>query len=822
MNRITYTTKINLLINLIILISLSACSFNLSSLVNPSPTTVSPPLTTQQDLNFTQVTFKAKPPAGGPAGNITLEILDDITGLAINPQRYPMAQNSDGLFSLDLIVPVGSVIKYRYLRGDFPYFVEYNSHGEQVRYRMVVVNFPTIVEDTIAGWTDYHYAGAVGRIKGQVFDAETKSPYPNAIISIAGLITTSSSDGSFYIENVAEGYHNLVVYSLDGNFQTFQQGAIVAPESTTLALTPVTPSKYVNITFIVQTPSTGLQGLPVRMVGNLYSLGNTFADLGGGYSVIAARAPLLTSVAENAYTITLRLPAGFDLRYKYTLGDGFWNAEHDQNGNFVVRQLIVPSTDTTINDQVATWQVGDKGAITFLAQAPENTPIEDTVSIQFNPYVWTPPIPMWPLGNNQWLFVLYSPLNMVNSFEYRYCRNDQCGYADDIATANTEQKGYPVTISNESQIVRDEIKAWVKWDTSIKPYEVIEENPQTRSEDFTLGIEFSPKFSPTWQPYIFWGMNKIKLLNANTVILTPTWSYSNDQVPVIEAIPGYDPLWLDNIQAIQTAQQSNLSVWLYPRFRNSEAIFDVLNPQNSWWNNWFEQYSIFAVNFADLAAQTNTPALILGGMNVLPALPDNIETPSSSLPENANSRWQSILESVRQRYTGRLGWSIPIQNGNYVLPEWIEQVDFLYIEPVFADLFTPAASLEDKKLLINNYLDTVVFPIWETTGKPIFLALSVPSTPLDLNACATENCPYPTSVISPLDKTNQQIVDLQLQADIYNVFLSSVNDREWISGVVSQGYYPPAAIQDASTSINGKPASDVLWYWYSHWISDAP
>ena len=56
----------------------------------------------------------------------------------------------------------------------------------------------------------------------------------------------------------------------------------------------------------------------------------------------------------------MMLPAGADIRYKYTLGDGFWNAEHNTDGNFILRQLIVPasSTPVQVQDTVQTWQAG--------------------------------------------------------------------------------------------------------------------------------------------------------------------------------------------------------------------------------------------------------------------------------------------------------------------------------------------------------------------------------------------------------------------------------------------------------------------------------
>ncbi|GAP10842.1 hypothetical protein BECAL_02018 [Bellilinea caldifistulae] len=824
------THKIGIFHNtLIILIGLtfflSACSLDFSSWFNSSPTAPSPITSDQPDLSYTKVTFRAKPPANAPKGNITLEILDEVTGLAMNPQRYPMIENSDGSFQLELIFPIGSVVKYRYLRGDFPYFVEYNAHGEQVRYRMAAVNYPLFVEDTIAGWTDFRFNGLTGTIKGQVFDASTKAPFPNALVCVGGIQTLTASDGSFIVENIAEGIHNLVVYSIDGSFQTFQQGAVVAADSTTLALTPLTPSRFVNVTFIVQTPPTNLQGVPVRMVGNIYSLGNTFAEVNGGFSVIAARAPLLTNVAENAYAITLRLPAGFDLRYKYTLGDGFWNAEHDQSGGFVLRQLIVPQNDTTITDQVTSWQSVNTQPITFLVSAPNNTPLEDSVSIQFNPYTWTNPLPMWPLGNNQWLYVLYSPLNMFNSLQYRYCRNDQCGHADDLATAGTQAEGYPLVVSSESQIRRDEIKAWSNWNTTSSSTEIVAPTPQSRLNDFVRGIEISPNYNPTWQPYLFWGMNKISLLKANTTVLTPGWSYVNVGTPNFEPVAGKDSLWLDNIQAIQTIQQANMTAWLYPHLRNGSEVWSEPHLEKAWWENWFERYHTFAIHFADLAAQTSTPALILGGPQVAPALPAGVlpSGEASGVPDFADERWQSIVENVRQRYNGKLGWSIQITDKSPTIPEWVvERMDFLYVQLVIPSLYSSSTPQDDRLSQVEDYLDTILLPIRESTGKPIVVAINLPSAITDSSICNNENCLTLETFFPPLSPTEQFTPDLQLQADSYSALLSAINERSWIDGVVSQGFYPPAAIQDASSSIHGKPASDVLWYWFLGWSGNNP
>ena len=94
------------------------------------------------------------------------------------------------------------------------------------------------------------------------------------------------------------------------------------------------PAPLVKVTFTVTVPQENVVGVPIRLAGNLYQTGNTFADLVGGISTIASRMPLLTLQSDGRYTLTLSLPAGTDFRYKYTLGDGFWNSEQTSEGSF--------------------------------------------------------------------------------------------------------------------------------------------------------------------------------------------------------------------------------------------------------------------------------------------------------------------------------------------------------------------------------------------------------------------------------------------------------------------------------------------------------
>ncbi|MEJ5201039.1 MAG: hypothetical protein WHV66_02290 [Anaerolineales bacterium] len=267
------------------------------------------------------------------------------------------------------------------------------------------------------------------------------------MIAAGGFQTVSLEDGVFEIENLPVGTHSLSVFSKNGDYLPFQQGALIAEESLTPAIIRLKPLNLVNIQFNLETPDNFATQMPIRMVGNIISLGNTFEDLRGGVSVVANKAPVMQKSGQDGkYTLMLRLPTGLDLRYKYTLGDGFWNAELDSSGRFRLRQLIVPDHDTIVNDTITSWQAPGTETITFTATTKEPVPSEDIISIQFNPFGWMEPIPMVRVEENRWTYTLYSPLNLVEKTSYRYCYNDQCETESGAPLAEEIRSFFPSSV----------------------------------------------------------------------------------------------------------------------------------------------------------------------------------------------------------------------------------------------------------------------------------------------------------------------------------------------------------------------------------------
>jgi hypothetical protein len=291
-----------------------------------------------------QITFEVEIPANTPSAQpVFLNILEEVNGLAISAQPYPLEADDQQHYSVTLPFTVGSVVKYRYSRqAEAAPVEEHISDGRQVRYRLYHVTAPGIVQDVVSRWTDTEFSGPTGRITGQVRDAASGKPIPGLLAVAGGAQALTASDGSFLIEGLPPGVHNLVLYAMDGSYHTFQQGARIEADSTTPAQVVLQEAPLVSVVFAVTVPADTVPAVPIRIAGNLSQLGNTFANLAGGVSTLASRMPVLSVLPDGRYALTMALPAGADIHYLYTLGDGLWNTEKSSDNPYPVRQVIVP------------------------------------------------------------------------------------------------------------------------------------------------------------------------------------------------------------------------------------------------------------------------------------------------------------------------------------------------------------------------------------------------------------------------------------------------------------------------------------------------
>lgn len=815
-------TPIQIILTVILLISslLSACSGTLPNISIPSlpsfqsnnnPSSESTELPIAKpiaDLPETIIDFEVIVPENTPPDEpIFINILDEVTGLALNTQLKNLEPEETAdtpdkrVYKISLPFSVGSIIKYRYERQTGNTRVsEHAADGSPIRYRLFYVTGPGKVVDYISRWTDTEFEDSTGRIMGKVLDQDTGQPIPNLLAVAGGIQTTTKSDGSFILEGLPPGIHNLVIYSLDGHYQTFQQGAKIAAESSTPAEITLKQAAFVKVVFVVQIPEDTPPVIPIRLAGNLYQLGNSFASLSGGINSVVGNMPTLNQLPDGRYQVTVSLPIGAYIRYKYTLGDGFWNAEHTPDGDFNLREFVVPAENALVEDEVATWHSGDLSPITFDVTVPANTPADEFVAIQFDPlFGWTEPIPMWHMSENRWAYMLYSPLNLPGNIYYRYCRNGQCGYADDAQTPGLYGQGRVLRLDAESKIINDTVSSWINWNPELNKTPVITNTIQQRDSAFWSGISLEPNFHPSWMSLFDYTLSHINDTGANWLVLSPTWTYNHGEdgnnPPLLAPSSGIDPYWFETVKQINESHEQSLNIALYPSTNMKIETVDwwkTADRDFGWWILWFNQYEAFVNNYADLATQNNVEAMILGGSWLNPALPSGqlADGSFSGVPADAEARWRKMIHSIREKYSGELLWALPIANIDNP-PAFIDEFDkvYLLVDSQGSPENITEDSVKDLESEINLGLDAYVKTIQSKIEKPVIIGLSFPSNS-----------------------------DPVIQAKVYNLMLEAVNQRSWISGFIARGYYPPVTLQNTSNSIHGKPANEIVKMWFTNWM----
>lgn len=743
-----------------------------------------------------------------------LEILDEVTGIALNPSRYEMEKKDNLSYFIRLPLSIGSVIKYRYILGNQ---IEHDPVGKSILFRATLIKKAAIVHDFITGWDSNIYQGKMGEISGFIYDQSNDAPLADIIVSVNGQRTVTAMDGYYELRDIPVGEYNLTAIHPNGEYFSFQQAALIAESSITPASFGMNPAKKVKVTFNVKVPSDEQTLGEVRLISNLYSHGNTYGEQRGGVSVLAASAPILNKKNERAYSITLDLPEGFDLRYKFSLGDGFINAEHGADGSFRTRQYIVPGKNSKVNQIIATWFSQGSRPIQLKVNIPSNTPVNDIVTIQLNPYTWMEPLPMAKNTQSSWVFTLYSPQEYLQNLQFRICRNYQCGLADDALTMGEQTAGYQLNLNETASVIEYNLETWAGLNSMDFGMQSISIPPSHNI--YIKAFELDKNIRVSDFDSLHWNFSEAAANGTNMVIFTPTWSFMPDNSTNLEI--GAD--WLSyNLQKLkERSDVSGLSIALFPQPRfilQPEDYWNSLNQSYLWWQDWLEEYKRFILNYTDFAERNGIQTLIIGGSLIAPALPEGSfpDGNPSNIPYDFNKDWGEIIDQIRTRFSGQLFFALPYSANLEKAPAFLTQVDAIYLEYSSAVAETNSPTLGDLKTDFSRILDSEIHKLYANYQKPIIIGIDFPSMEGSASNCTDFGISCQDWLLTSTDHFSH--VDLEEQALIYQAILEESIQRSWIYGIVSKGYNPIVAVQDHSSSIYGKPASTVISQYFNQLI----
>ncbi len=780
----------------------------------------------KQKLSSSETVFEVVLPEPiSDAEEIYLEIIDDVTGIGLNPSRYLMQRKDDRSFFARIPIINGSIIKYRYVIKSDTNMIEHNATGMPVTYRLYYADRPTVIKDSVTSWTKHQQDSARGEISGFIFDKKTDLPVSDVIVSINGNNTLSGANGYFEFRNIPLGEFLLTALHIDGSYETFQQGAVIAENALTPASFGMKAAEMVDVEFVIKVPENTIEGLPVRIIGNTYRTGNLFKELVGGASVIPSRAPEMTYLGNRSYRISMQLPAGFDFRYKFTLGNGFINSERSDSGEFVTRQYVVPTKDSRVSNVVQSWSTkASDEPIRFLVSAPAESKAEESLSIQFNPYNWLPPIPMQRTEDGKWTYHLYGPLDYLDQSQFRVCRNDQCGYADDALTRGENASGFLLDVENldQKRTIAYQVEDW--YGENETAYTFLSEKYRYQKPGFIAGVAFDTEYDPYWLPYLEWGTIDAAVAGSELILLSPSWSPHTNRSNAFGNLPGESFSSIEIRDYITYAQEAGMDLVLYPtpNIEDSATYWATIDTSYNGWLDWFKSYSQMVLNYAYLSEQEGLKIITLGGPDTIPALPNGrfSDGSPSNVPYDMSDRWNTLISSVREIYSGQIIFALPSSINLIESLDFLQSVDAVMVIIDSSIVVDKEADFEKISMGAATLLDDSISSIFKTYNKPVLLGLYYSAIDGSASNCINDvkDC---EKLLSDLNNSAESPpIDLIEQAMVYHAFYNQSLTRDWVIGILSMGYNPSVILRDAGVSVRGKPALDVMAYYNNNVIQD--
>lgn len=749
---------------------------------------------------------------------LSIEWIDRLNGHQLSPDYQAMDKVDDLHYQLDVPSKKGSLIQYRYVHNGDGSAIEVRPDGKILPSRFFYITDHSRIQDTILGFSLGENAPSTGRLAGTLQFKSSGQAAIDAMVTAAGITTTAGIDGKFLLEGIPAGLQNVTVFSPAGAFEPFEQQAVIEANNVTPMDIELAPRSLVNVTFIVKMPTNTPPEASIRLFGDISTMGDGFTGLYGGTSLIQDRGVTLTKQSGREYLAVLQLPVDTELHYLYSMGDTFWNCEVNPGGQPVRHSFFVDHQDMTIEDSIASWTTPNYSPITFIFIPPAGTPVTDHIQIQFNTFGWMEPMDMWPTGDGSYTFRLSNPLNFSAPVNYRFCRSEMCGTLD---PSSGQEPEFSFEANTTEQILQSTATQWTSWSPLTDPTIVTTETTSPKEDGYHTGVELTGSYRSSWLSYANTSFDAIAGINANTVILPVTWTYRSVNPVWLAADLSQDPSAADIQQLTARAREKGLRVYLMAQTHFPSTADDFWNDfhrNHGDWNRWFEQFDVFYRTTALLASNVKADGLILGDEAISQVIAGTIPVQEAlnSYPDDGIQRWENILNEVKTDYSGETWLALNYADTQTENRLPLDKADGVYVLNLGEISDTPGdvKAYTDR---IAGILDNNLEPFFTNTGKKAWIGLDFPSVDTAYRGCAliAGNCHTPSILDFPLPTQPDLAESLAEQTNLYNAAIPEINRRSWIEGVSTRRYLDVGSRQDQSSSVRGKPASDVVWYWFA-------
>ena len=223
---------------------------------------------------------------------------------------------------------------------------------------------------------------------------------------------------------------------------------------------------------------------------------------------------------------------------------------------------------------------------------------------------------------------------------------------------------------------------------------------------------------------------------------------------------------------------------------------------NAYWDSWFKEYESFALNHARIAEENNAEMFIIG------------KQLEGALSKGNEQRWRNLIKKIKEIYKGPVSYAAWTSE-NFSQAEFFpyEEADYIMIYLYNNASGKENPSIQELKDSFENFNLNQFKPLSEKYGKKVIFL-----TPFQSRDFGAKQEWFEPSAPSPNVKE-----DLLIQAKMYEAFLQSIEDEDWVQGMFTWGYWWRNDFDEMfkkgdssfnkSSTVRNKPANEIIKKW---------
>jgi hypothetical protein len=329
----------------------------------------------------------------------------------------------------------------------------------------------------------------------------------------------------------------------------------------------------------------------------------------------------------------------------------------------------------------------------------------------------------------------------------------------------------------------------------------VSDDKASASQSFTIrvspldnGVPFQRGFNlVSWQadaylkPQAAGSLNRLRANGCEWVSILVTWYQDTLRSTTIYRWDPVTPSDEAVVRAITTAQSLGMKVVLKPHVdpRTGEWRGDIGFSEEADWQAWFQSYNNFLGHYLELAEAHQVDAVVIG-----------TELKGT---EGREDDWRRTIALARSRFSGLLSYNA--NHDSFFLVSWWDDLDYIGISAYFQLTESNSPTVAELNAAWEERIRVLAAFAAFMNKDIVFTELGYASRD------GTNIDPWSFNPNSP--------PDVQEQADCYQAGLESLYDEWWFKGMFWWAWSWDPSIDDNGFDIAGKPAEDILRYWYA-------